>query len=370
MKILQITRQFYPSIGGIENVTYGLSQSLQRLGHHCDVATLRYIYNSGQTMARAEQIEGLQVYRLSHTGSRRYTIAPGVLAFVPNYDILHIHAIDFFIDFLSLARPIHRKPLVVNTHGGIFHTNFLLPLKHFIFRTVTRLSLQAAAAVICDSQHDYDLFKTILPAHKLSIIRNGVSLSPFLKIKKNITHGLLLGIGRIVENKRIEYLLELLPQLITEFPDLHLVWIGHDPEQRIPHLMNYAQQLGVASKVQFVGQISEAQVCELLTQANLFVSTASYEAFGLSTIEAMGSGTIPVVTPVGIHSEVIKNNQTGFIFQAENKSQVLTCFRDALSLNPSQQIQIGQNARQAALEFSWDTVVHSYLKLYQSVLYD
>ena len=367
MKILQITRQFYPSIGGIENVTYGLSRSLQRLGHQCDVATLRYIYNSGQTMPHTEQLEGIKVYRLPHTGIQRYTIAPSILAVVPAYNILHIHAIDFFIDFLSLTRPIHRKPIVVNTHGGIFHTSFLLPIKRFFFQTITRLSLRAAAAVICDSQHDYNLFKTIIPAHKLSIIRNGVSLSPFLKIQKNITPGLLLGIGRIVENKGIERLLELLADLAREMPEIHLIWIGHDPQDRIPELMRYAQQHGIASRVQFVGQIPEDQVCELLAQTNLFVSAASYEAFGLSTIEAMSSSTIVVVTPVGIHPEVIKNDQTGFILQLGDKAQALACFRHALSLDKEQQSQMGERARQAAMQFSWDTVVGSYINIYQSI---
>lgn len=367
MKILQIARQFYPSIGGIENVTYGLSQALQRLGHQCDVATLRYIYNSGQTIARSEQINGMQIYRLSHTGFQRYTIAPSILTVVPAYEILHIHAIDFFIDFLSLTRPLHHKPIVVNTHGGIFHTSFLLPLKRFFFRTITRLSLRAAAAVICDSQHDYDLFKSIIPTQKLSIIRNGVSLSPFLKIRKNITPGLLLGIGRIVENKGIERLLELLADLAREMPEIHLIWIGHDPQQRIPELMNYAQQHGIASRVQFVGQIPEDQVCELLAQANLFVSAASYEAFGLSTIEAMSSGTIAVVTPVGIHPEVIRDGQTGFMIQLDDKAQALACIRHALSLDQEQQVQMGEQARQAAMQFSWDTVVDSYLDIYKSI---
>ncbi len=167
MNILQVTRTFSPAIGGIESVTAGLSRALARRGHRCDVLTLRYLFDRGDLAAPTEQIDGLSTYRISHMGSRRYPVAPGVLSFARPYDLIHIHAIDFFVDYLSLTRSIHRRPLVVNTHGGIFHTRWLAPLKRLWFQTVTRLSLRHADAVVCDSQHDYDLFRKIVPDHRL-----------------------------------------------------------------------------------------------------------------------------------------------------------------------------------------------------------
>jgi alpha-1,3-mannosyltransferase len=40
-------------------------------------------------------------------------------------DIVHVHAIDFFFDFLGWTKPLHGKKLVVSTHGGFFHTSFI-----------------------------------------------------------------------------------------------------------------------------------------------------------------------------------------------------------------------------------------------------
>lgn len=367
MRILQIFRQFLPATGGIERVMYGLSRSLQQAGHRCDIVTLRYLFNRREMADPAAQIDGLQIYRLPHIGIQRYPIAPAVLSFVPGYDLVHIHAIDFFVDFLVATRGVHRRPLVINTHGGIFHTRWLLPFKKFYFRTITRLSLHRADAVICDSQHDYDLFRRIVPAEKLHIISNGVNIEPLLAIEKQLEPGMLLGIGRIVENKHVERLIELLPALAATVPDVHLVWVGVDGQQRIPQLLALAQRLGVAARVQFVGEISDERLRELLAQAHLFVSASSYEAFGVATIEAMSSATVPVVTPVGVHTEVIREGQTGFLCSYEGP-QALDTLRHALTLDSHRLRSIGAQARAATLPYSWQRVVEQYIAVYQAVV--
>jgi alpha-1,3-mannosyltransferase len=367
VKVLQVHRQFWPATGGIESVVYGLSQALQQAGQRCDIATLRYIFSTGETHAPTAQVDGLAVYRLPHLGVRRYPIAPAVLALAPAYDLVHIHAIDFFVDFLVATRALHRRPLVVSTHGGIFHTRWMLPLKKLFFQTITRLSLRSVAAVVCDSQHDYDLFRRIVPARQLHIINNGVAIEPFLAINKQIQPGLLVGIGRIVENKRVAALIDLLPALAADMPDVRLVWVGADQEQRVAGLRAQAQRRGVAERVQFVGQVGAAELHTILAQAHLFVSASSYEAFGVATLEAMASGTVPVATPVGVHPEVIHEGQTGFLFALEDQAQAVARLRHALHLDMAQVQQIGQAARQVARGYAWERVIQAYLALYRQI---
>jgi alpha-1,3-mannosyltransferase len=367
VRILQVSRQFLPSIGGIENVMHGLGKALIQKEHTVDVVTLDSIFNTGDIAESTSCIDGLNVYRLPYFGSKRYPIAPGVLKFISDYDIIHIHAIDFFVDYLSLMRPIHHKPIIVNTHGGIFHTPWLRPLKKAYFQSITQLSLRAVDEVICVSQQDYSLFSSIVSETKLHVIGNGVNIEPFLKIDKKIEPGLLLGIGRVVKHKSIEKLIHLLAKLEIYFPNIKLVWIGGDPEGLIPQLKILARELGVASKVEFKGHVSDAEISLLMSQAHLFVSASAYEGFGLSTIEAMSSGTVPVVTPVGIHPEVIQEGETGFLYP-DDEQKSLIHFQKILSLDISEIIQIGSKAQAVARQFAWDRVVESYLAVYESVL--
>ena len=201
MKILQLTRQFLPGQGGMESVVEGLSGALQQKGHTVQVATLRLIFSSG-AMAPAESVEGgLLVRRMRHWGPRRYPVAPAALTFIRGYDLVHIHAIDFFVDYLSLLRLLHRVPLVVSTHGGFFHTEWAGMFKRMYFKTVTRRSLSGVGAVVCVSQHDGEMFRKIVSPGRIRVIENGADIDRFRGLKKCIVPGRLLGISRLAENK-------------------------------------------------------------------------------------------------------------------------------------------------------------------------
>lgn len=369
MKILQISRQFHPATGGIESATLGLSRALRERGHRCEVVTLREIYATSERAPSTDQLDGMPIYRLPHLGSRRYPIAPAAASFLAPFDIVHIHAIDFFLDFLLLLRPFHHKPLVVNTHGGIFHTRWLLPFKKAWFHTLTSLSLRHTDAVICDSQHDYTLFRSIVPPHLLHIVQNGVDVRPFAEVDKQIEPGLLLGIGRIFENKGVERLIDLLPRLAADVPHVRLVWIGSDQHGRIPALLARAEQLGVRQRVEFVGLVEQAEMLRWLARAHLFVSASAYEAFGISTIEAMSSATVPVVTPVGVHPDVVREGDNGFLYTFESSQATATnCLRHALMLDEAHLEQMGFRAREDASRYAWERVVEDYLAIYRQVL--
>ncbi len=135
--------------GGMESVVEGLSGALQQKGHTVQVATLRLIFSSG-AMAPAESVEaGLLVRRMRHWGPRRYPVAPAALTFIRGYDLVHIHAIDFFVDYLSLLRLLHRVPMVVSTHGGFFIPSGLGPEKNVFQDRYPQVSKRSGSGGLC-----------------------------------------------------------------------------------------------------------------------------------------------------------------------------------------------------------------------------
>ncbi len=367
MKILQITRQFLPATGGIESVVRGLSRAVKNAGHDVRVVTLKHIFSTGEEAPSSGVVDGVTVSRISHWGIRRYPIAPRVLGHVNGTDLLHIHAVDFFVDFLSLSKPFHSRPIVLSTHGGIFHTNWMSLFKSTYFRTITRQSLKRVSAVICVSEHDYEAFAAIVPREKLCLVRNGVEIEPYLNIRKTIKPGHLLGIGRVAENKGVDTLIRALAELREVHPNVQLTWVGPDESGRTEKLKELAVQLGVGNQVHFRGRVDSAELSTLLAQANLFVSSSTYEGYGLSTIEAMSSGTVPVVTPVGIHPQMIDDGKNGFLVDG-NPSAFARALRAALSLDRKTLTSMGETARSASRQCSWDRAASAYLNIYQSVL--
>jgi alpha-1,3-mannosyltransferase len=367
MRILQLTRQFLPAEGGVESVVEGLSGALQQKGHTVQVATLRLLFSTG-AMAPAESIEaGIAVRRMRHWGSRRYPVAPSALGEIRGYDLVHIHAIDFFVDYLSLLRLLHRIPLVVSTHGGFFHTRWASGFKEMYFKTITRKSLGGVEAVVCVSQHDREMFGKIVPPQRIHVIENGANIDRFWSLQKKIEPGLVMGISRLAENKRVHKVLEAMALLKDRYPRLRLEWVGADFTGLRGPLERRVLELGLSGRVRFHGAASREELYRLLERAHLFVSASRYEGFGLSTIEAMSAATVVVVTAVGAHPDVVQDGVSGFLMDAE-ATGLSAHMERVLSLPLEKLAKIGEAAREATRRFSWMRIAPQYEQLYHQVL--
>ena len=367
MRILQLTRQFLPAQGGIEHVVEGLSVALQRSGHFVQVATLRLLFATG-AVAPVESVEaGVPVRRMRHWGPRRYPVAPFALRAVRGYDLVHIHAIDFFVDYLSWSRLLHRVPLVVSTHGGFFHTQRARAFKEWYFEHITRQSLGRVGAVVCVSQRDGALFSKIVPAERIRVIENGANLDRFWSLKKCVEPGLILGIARLAENKRVDKVLEAMAELKYRHPQLRLEWVGADFAGLRGTLERRVAKLGLEGRVHFHGALSDQALANLLERAHLFVSASSYEGFGLSTIEAMSAATPVVATAVGAHPDVIEHGVTGFLIPPDAAGLAEQIDR-VLALPPEKIAAIGEAARAATRRFSWMQIAPRYEQVYREVL--
>jgi alpha-1,3-mannosyltransferase len=367
MRILQLTRQFLPAQGGTERVVEGLSVALQQSGHTVQVATLRLLFSTG-ALAPTESVEaGVPVRRMRHWGPRRYPVAPAALRAIRGYDLVHIHAIDFFVDYLSLLRRLHRIPLVVSTHGGFFHTQRARVFKEWYFKTVTRQSLGGVDAVVCVSQHDREMFAGIVPPERIRVIENGANIDRFWSLKKNLEPGLVLGISRLAENKRVDKVLQAMAALKPRYPQLRLEWVGADFGRLRPALERRVVELGLEGRVRFHGAVSGEELLRLFERAHLFVSASSYEGFGLSTIEAMSAATVVVVTAVGAHPDVVRNGVSGWLID-QDATGLAAAMERVLGMPQEKLAEMGDAARAATKRFSWSQIAPRYEQLYREVL--
>jgi alpha-1,3-mannosyltransferase len=367
MRILQLTRQFLPAEGGLESVVEGLSGALQQRGHTVQVATLRLVFATG-AMAPAESVEaGIAVRRMRHWGPRRYPVAPAALGEIRGYDLVHIHAIDFFVDYLSLLRLLHRIPLVVSTHGGFFHTQWASGFKEMYFKTITRTALGGVGAVVCVSQHDRERFRKIVPPQHIHVIENGANIDRFWTVQKKVEPGLVLGISRLAENKCVHKVLEAMALLKDRYPRMRLEWVGADFAGLRDWLERRAVELGLGGRVCFHGFASREELYRLLERAHLFVSASRYEGFGLSTIEAMSAATVVLVTAVGAHPDVVQDGVSGFLMDAE-ATGLSAHMERVLSMPLEKLAKIGAAAREATRRFSWVQVAPQYERLYRQLV--
>ena len=365
MRILQVARQFHPKIGGIESCVLNLSRELVERGHHVEVVTLDRDLITRQPLHSSAAIDSIPVHRIPYFGPRRYPIAPSWLRFADDFDVVHIHAIDFFVDSAALAKALglRRKPFVVTTHGGIFHTPAWSRLKTLYWQHVLTRSLRVADAVVAVSDNDASLFASIVPPHKLVTIPNGID-RVFAETRAARVRRRIVCVGRVSEAKSIDRIIQLAARLANEFPDLELMIAGPDENGATERLRRTAAVLGIQSKVRTVGELPLPELAQLVASAHLLVSAATHEGFGITTVEALSAGVPVLVNRTGIHEQIVQPGVNGW-FWSGLPDEAAATLREALLLPDARLDEMRLAARNSVTPFDWKPTTEKYERVYE-----
>lgn len=362
MKIIHVVRQFSPSVGGLESAVLHLAAA-QRNHYDVDarVITLNRVFGEPEILADIGIVAGVPVRRLPWRGSTRYPLAPTVLHNLWDADLVHVHAIDFFFDFLALTRPYHGRKMIVSTHGGFFHSAQLAALKKLWFATVTRASIRAYDRVVANSYSDADMFQGVA-GRRLVVIENGIDQTRLKGAAAAHQTRTIVYFGRFAHHKRIAELFPLLRELRTLNSEWRLLVAGRPADQTTEELQALANTEGVADLVRFVIDPRDADLHALISQASYFACLSGYEGFGLAAVEAMSAGLFPILSDIGPFRRLIE--QAGIGLLADTPTTTAAAIETSL-LND----QTAYRARQmlisnAVRSYDWDAVAGKFINLY------
>lgn len=357
MKILHVVRQFYPDIGGLENYVLNLAKEQVNNGNEVSVATLNRSFRTGETFAKYEKVFDINIIRIPYFGSQRYPFAFSILKHLKGFDIIHVHAIDFFADFLALTAFLHKKKLFITTHGGFFHTKKNEVLKKIYFNIITRCILNRYKAIIACSGNDFNTFSKI--SNNVVLIYNGVDVERYLHVPKKVIKGKIITIGRIDVHKDIDKLITILGKLKEKGIDAKLEIIGPDSKNLMVQMKLQAQKLNIQESIVFAGKLSDDELIEALSSAHLFVSASSYEGFGIAAVESLASGTPCVLSNIPSFIEIIGSNEFGEITNFNNVNETVKKIEHFLNMDDVDYENISQKARVYANNFNWKKVADS-----------
>jgi alpha-1,3-mannosyltransferase len=371
MKVVHVVRQYLPSVGGLEEVVRNLAQQQSRNGRYTPrVLTLNRVFRTtGALLPSTETLEGVAVQRLGFVGSERYPMCPQVARSLQDADLVHVHGIEFFFDYLALMHPLMRKPLVASTHGGFFHSGFASRLKKIYFRTVTRLSATAYDKVIATSENDGDLFSPVVPAKQLLVIENGVDLVKFEEAASMNLCPVMIYFGRWSVNKGLLECIDVLASLCKQQPDIpwKLLIAGREYDLDAKILYNYAHNQGVADRIALHPNPDVEELRKLIGQASYFLCMSHHEGFGIAPIEAISAGLIPLLSPIPPFVRLLKNTNTGILLDAPTPAQQAWQISrlHAQQSVPNLNRQPARAAAQEAVQrYSWKGVADRYAQQY------
>jgi alpha-1,3-mannosyltransferase len=358
MKILHVSHNFRPVTGGVERNIEDICRGLIELGHQSDVCCVRV-----PGTAREETFKGIGIHRVRSLNARFYKIAPAVARLAKKYDVVHVHGLGFFSDYLGLARPLHGKKLVLSTHGGIFHTRKFSLLKKPYFHMWSRYVLRAFDAVVAVSSSDKALFSKI--RRSVVMIPNSIDYGQLSSVGRRPEKGLTVFVGRLSRNKRIDRLIRTVAEIRWLGRDATLVVIGEDWEGQRPRLEGLAKELGIGKNVIFAGRISSQSILEYFRRAQLFVSASEYEGFGISVLEAMAAGVPVAVNDIGAFRTFIKNGKNGFVTDFSDHRKAALRIAEIMARHDLG--AISENARRTAKAYDYKQAAKRFELLYQDI---
>ncbi len=381
MKILYITPQFLPQVGGMSSHVYNIAKRMVCTYHH-EISVLTVDFD-GQYLPE-EIIEGLRIKRLrfrSPVGPRwlwSYSAVPQVLRYLKesNFDIIHVHSYTNFgplslylysrKSFHSLqARLIftpHYHPESTTVARNILRKPYDLLFKKRIFHTFSK--------VIALTTYEKHLISSFCPPDRIEIIPNGIDLDEIEKASPQLFrehYGLnqsdryVLYAGYLLRYKGVQDLLQAMREALLANPELKLVIIGDGAYRH--DLEKLSVNLGIGQEVLFTGFVDRKLLLSALKSCEIFVMPSSYEAFSIITAEAMACEKPVIATKIGGIPEL--GVADDFLVQCgdvDNLAKLIAFF-----LNNSEKAKNTglANYKAAKNKNSWDKIAHSVEHLYR-----
>jgi alpha-1,3-mannosyltransferase len=369
VRVVHVVRQFHPGVGGIESFVLALAKQQRLQGLDAQVVTLDRLFTRPAVRLPAhDSVEGVPVRRIEFSVSSRYPIAPGVRSCIETFDIVHVHGVDFFCDYLALVRWRHRKCLVLSTHGGFFHTAFASALKTLFFHTVTRWSLRRYARVFACSVNDEALFRKVT-GRQLVRIDNGVDTAKFADHAARTFTPTLVYFGRFASNKGLERLIAAFDVLCDRRPDARLHLMGRDWDGLLPALQGCIRAARHGSRISMHVDPSDADIRSVIAESSFFVSASRYEGFGLALVEALAAGLVPIVARIPSFANILgETGKFGHLVDFDDAELAGTQMADFIAETGTRYGALRLAAMALADAYAWQQVAPRFVREYERVL--
>src|SRR5260221_1955821 len=338
MRIMIVTDQYPPLVGGVPTVTHGLAVDFANRGHQVWVVAPSY---GTRDVRRVEH--KVRVYRFSSFAWPTYEgLRIPFLPFVPlrnllkkaDPDIIHIHSPVVLGNTAQILAGGLHKPVIATNHYLPINISPSLtadPLisKHFSKITYSYLVhfcnrceyVTAPTMTALNLLYEHGLRA---PAQAIS---NGIDLKKFtpgprdphirrtLGLPEDVP--LALHVNRLSEEKRNDVLLDAVAKM--KEPG-HVALVGTGPAEM--ELRAQAERLRINDRVSFLGYVRDADLFALRRSSELFVIPSEADLQSLSTMEAMACGLPIIAADAYALPELVHHEENGFLFEPGNSDEL------------------------------------------------
>ena len=387
MRIGLFTDTYPPFINGVSTSVAMLKRALEQQGHTVYVVTvsnnaLKHEYDEKERILKVAGIPiGIYDYRLS-------SIYPVTLINKMkkwNLDVIHSHT-EFGVGILArLFAKQFNIPLVHTYHT--LYEDYTHYITHGYFEKSSKKIVEYLTKFYCDKTANelivptnkiYSLFKEKYNFTKnIHIIPTGIEVDRFyeenvnkkeveslrkkLGLKKN--EFTILFVGRLEEEKNVEFLINAHKKLVEYDNELKLLIVGDGPDKE--KYEQLSKSIGLENNIIFNGKAAWEEIPIYYHASNVFATASTTETQGLTVIEAMAAGVPPLCIDDDSFKGTVTDGLNGKIFKNEDQyiSQVKELCEDKKELSV-----YSKQARVQAEHCSSRAYASSVLEVYDRAL--
>ncbi|MBP7275038.1 MAG: glycosyltransferase family 4 protein [Kiritimatiellae bacterium] len=373
MRLLFLTWNFPPNVGGIEYLVSNLWSGLRARGHALDVVT-SHATMSGHADSCVHRcpIRGL-------AGFVAYSLLRGFRQCAQRRpDVILCGSVVSAPAGWLLSR-LFRRPWAMISYGSdVVHGGGL-------YQRVVRFLFRRADLLLPISTHTATLLEAAgADAGRMVIIPPGVNTDAFRappsprdpEVARMVEgRRVLLSVGRLIPRKGVRPFVEhAMPELARRFPDILLVLIGEDAGASLIHrggesvrgqIEQAVAARNLGRNVMLPGKVPDDRLLQWYYAAQLFIlpvieTPGDTEGFGIVFSEAALAGMPIVASRCGGIIDAVEDGVSGILVPPGDYPAMIEAIAGLLSDEP-RRIRMGEAAGARARRlFSWDTVVPQY----------
>ncbi|MBD1161435.1 glycosyltransferase family 4 protein [Pelagibacterales bacterium SAG-MED15] len=357
---LIITRNFPPEVGGMQNLMWGLTNSLSKLNMVKVFADYHENHEEfdGKVSFSIERVKGPKILR-------KYRKSFLINDFIKQNTKINCLIADHWKSLENINTNkkkiclIHSKE--INHKKGSWLNKRVLNVLNNIEYVVANSNFTKNLAI------DLGVF-----SEKIIVINPGID--PVYKVPQDLMKkaedifgakkNRLITVSRFDKRKNHEKVIMALRNLKEIYPDIIYLCIGYGDEE--DNIKKLVEQLNLSNQVIFLKNISNDLKNALVASSNIFIMPSiidkkSVEGFGIAFVEAAQFGVPSIGGKDGGASDAIVHEKTGLICDG-NSLEDISASVDTL-LKDRKYKQYGKLAKENSKNFYWDKIIENYKRI-------
>ena len=284
-----------------------------------------------------------------------------------NFDIIHAH---YWLSGLVAKQISEEKniPYIFTSHSlGVF-------LEGYNKERVDceKMVMTSSSFVTASSHYEHVMISENykIDENKLKKITPGVDRKIFTPDLNLPRENIFLSIGRIQEQKKQLETIKFLNNFKKVDSNFLCYFIGgpsgKSGDDYLDELKQSVKELNLEPNIEFLGNLPQIKIKDLMNKSKLLIHASQYETFGLVAIEANSMGLPILSINTGSLIEIIENNKNGYFAEDFLDIDANNFVKDLLNDDDFFKNVMNQ-CIQKSKKYNWEVTADCLLKTYQDV---